>query len=96
MIPLNTNADWAGHGDHWTLAVLSTKDNIMHVFDSTGKLIDNVSVLQSAMENIASRTTGKEVSIKVAHRKHTPKQSNSYDCGIFVIGFAETILKHLR
>jgi len=96
MIPLNTNSDWAGQGDHWTLVVLSTSDLTMHVFDSTGKLIDNVEVLKSALEGLAKRTYNKDVSMKVLHAKNTPKQSNSYDCGIYVIGFAETLLKHLE
>lgn len=96
MIPLNTNSDWAGHGDHWTLAVLSVSDLTMHVLDSTGKQIDNVDVLRSALENIASRTYKKDVAIKTVFRKGTPKQHNSYDCGIYVIGFTETLLRHLK
>jgi len=95
LIPLNTNSD-RGYGDHWTLVVLSTNDLTMHVFDSTGKVIDNVEVLQSALEDLASRAYNRDVSIKVVYRKNTPKQSNSYDCGINVIGFAETLLKHFK
>lgn len=59
MLPLNTNSDWAGQGDHWTLAVLHPADRSLHVLDSTGKLIDNVEVLRNALERIGSTTYNK-------------------------------------
>ena len=32
------------------------------------------------------------MAIKLCHAENTPKQNNSYDCGIFAVGFCEYAL----
>lgn len=66
------------------------------MFDSFGRMVENVGCLGDAIGNLYHVLRKEEKGRpEVSQRKNIPKQSNSYDCGVYTIGYAEGILQSI-
>jgi sentrin-specific protease 8 len=87
LIPLNNNptSESAG-GSHWSLLVFYTRCQTAVHYDSTG------SNLNEAMEFFKKYQNFFKID-KFIHEKKFPQQTNSSDCGVYLIGELFLFLK---
>jgi sentrin-specific protease 8 len=91
IIPVNDNETVDAGGFHWSLLICWRKDHKFVHFDSLGDY--NIATAQS-LANIVdwcwNNTSGLDVEII---RGKCPYQTNGHDCGVYVILFAEYLLR---
>lgn len=88
---LNDNNTTGAGGTHWSLLVLSRLENTFFHYDSLHKT--NLPECESFVKNLRTAMNFSNFKIK------SPKclqQSNSYDCGIHVLSWADKIAEFLR
>ncbi|XP_008547257.1 sentrin-specific protease 8 [Microplitis demolitor] len=93
FFPLNdcNNYEDVG-GSHWSLLVYSKNEKICCHFDSSAG--GNNSVARNFSNKIIKHLVADtETEFK---NVPCPQQGNSYDCGIYVLCFADIILEHLK
>jgi Ulp1 family protease len=99
FFPLNDNTDKYnyGAGNHWTLLIYQKCDDMFYYLDSMGSYIKNtekfatqfVSIKNSKKENKMSKNP------KIINLFSEKLQTNSYDCGMFVLAFTKSVLNYL-
>jgi Ulp1 family protease len=65
------------------------------IFDSGYGGVAMGPLLRVKLMNLYKILEGADMDIEVVSASNIPYQNNSYDCGIFTIGFGEYILKEL-
>jgi Ulp1 family protease len=85
IFPVNNNKDvsQAGGGSHWSLLVYNTLDNTFYHYDSCSNM--NESAALELATSLQQSGGGVLSSSKVEWCRHTPQQSNNYDCGVHVL-----------
>lgn len=93
FFPLNNNENvYASGGSHWSLLVYFRSENVFYHFDSSNDINDfQASKLASKLQHYFDRNT--PVNIKEGN---SLQQSNSYDCGIYLLCNVDNIAKHVR
>jgi sentrin-specific protease 8 len=79
----NKNVSQAGGGSHWSLLVYNTLDNTFYHYDSCSNM--NESAALELATSLQQRGGVVHSSSKVEWCRHTPQQSNNYDCGVHVL-----------
>ncbi|PRP89434.1 hypothetical protein PROFUN_01297 [Planoprotostelium fungivorum] len=87
FLPINNNRDVNKMGgSHWSLLVFNHHDRAFHHYDSSSGMnssaAQNVAAKLSSLLPVASAKVEEEVS---------PQQSNSYDCGVYVLALSELL-----
>lgn len=92
FVPINDNEriDYQTGGCHWALSIIDVNNNYIYYLDSLLSDIDNSHRSHKKLERLFGKKFAFE---KVLNVKY---QSNSYDCGMFVLGFTETILEYMQ
>ncbi len=85
----NTKIQYTCSGSHWTLIVVDVENNLLYYLDSTKGDISNAHTFHDRIEKLF----GKKFKFIFALKKQY--QSNSYDCGMFLLGFTEVLMKYL-
>ena len=85
----NTKIQYTCSGTHWTLIVVDVENNLLYYLDSTKGDISNAHTFHDRIEKLF----GKKFKFIFALKKQY--QSNSYDCGMFLLGFTEVLMKYL-
>lgn len=88
-LPVNNNdqPSRAYGGSHWSLLQFRRATNSFHHYDSFGGYNDDVARRIAAAFTVALAATAPAFLAESA----TPQQTNSFDCGIFVICIAEAL-----
>ncbi|CAI2377896.1 unnamed protein product [Moneuplotes crassus] len=97
ICPVNDNTSpLETGGTHWALLVYIRVTDTFHYFDSAGEEIPTrlsvASKLRALISNRKESYYMRELSSEVETFRYTPRQGNSYDCGIFVMGITLCLL----
>ena len=100
LMPLNDNSDStkASGGTHWFLLVRHGQDNFYLVDSSMASGVRQATVDAAAkLQTLCGFDFKGEAIIQNIHKlnKLCPYQDNMYDCGMYTILYAETILKQM-
>ena len=83
---------------HWALAVVYMKEKCITYYDSLG--YDGTKYMDGLMKWIVDEAKKRRVEIEEdkwsANRVDPPKQTNGYDCGVFLIMYADFLSDDLR
>ena len=92
FVPINDNTkiEYKTSGSHWTLNIIDVNNNTIYYLDSMSSNISNAKVSVRKFQKLF----GKKFNFVYALEK--TYQTNSSDCGMFILGFTETILKYLK
>ena len=85
----NTKIAYQTGGSHWALNVIDVTNNKILYFDSMLSNINNARRFQKKLEKLFNKKFSFECPIEEHY------QGNSYDCGMFVLGFTHVILEYL-
>ena len=85
----NTKIAYQTGGSHWALNVIDVTNNEILYFDSMLSNINNARRFQKKVEKLFNKKFSFECPIEEHY------QGNSYDCGMFVLGFTQVILEYL-
>jgi len=102
LIPINNNSNVTSvGGSHWSLLVFEKKldgSPVFRHYDSFGG--SNNSIAKKTAKKFAAML---RIPLDVENSKHFvsdafggKRQTNSYDCGVYLLAFAEKILKRIR
>lgn len=94
FFPLNNcdRKDAAG-GSHWSLLVFCKQDKTCYHFDSSKGYNSNIA--SKFAENIMNCILDKNEPNKKFVDTDSPQQDNGYDCGVYVLCFADVITKYV-
>ena len=98
---MNCEQDYSKKGNHWYLLILDVNKKTLFELDSAGgnnsdkNSIQNTDVIRKIVETMYSMYNDEKVELKVERKTQVPKQSNTFDCGVFTIAFIEHFLKGL-
>ena len=89
--PINDNKkiQYTCSGTHWTLNVIDVENKLIYYLDSTLGDVSNAHTFHKKIEKLF----GKKFKFIFGLEKHY--QSNSYDCGMFLLGFSEILMKYI-
>ena len=92
FVPINDNTkiEYKINGSHWALNIIDVNNNTIYYLDSMLGNISNAKVSVRKFEKLF----GKKFNFVYALEK--TYQTNSSDCGMFILGFTETFLKYLK
>lgn len=85
----NTKLQYAVSGSHWTLNVVDVDNSIIYYLDSTNGDVSNAHTFHRRLE----RLFGKK--FEFVYGVKTQYQTNGYDCGMFLLGFTELVMKYI-
>ena len=85
----NTKIQYKASGSHWTLNVIDVDNQLIYYLDSNQGDVSNAHVFHHRFEKLF----GKKFKFIFGLNHHY--QSNSYDCGMFLLGFTELCVKHI-
>ena len=85
----NTKIQYSCSGSHWTLNVVDVENSLIYYLDSTNGDVSNAHSFHYRIEKLF----GKKFEF-IFGLKHS-YQSNSYDCGMFLLGFTELFVKYI-
>ena len=85
----NTKLQYTCSGSHWTLNVVDVDNSIIYYLDSTNGNVSNAHTFHRRLE----RLFGKK--FEFVHGLETQYQTNGYDCGMFLLGFTELVMKYI-
>ena len=90
--PINDNKkiQYTCSGTHWTLNVVDVDNNIIYYLDSNLGDVSNAHTFHRKLEKLF----GKKFEFVYGLQKNK-YQSNSYDCGMFLLGFSEILMKFI-
>ncbi|XP_033358187.1 sentrin-specific protease 8-like [Bombus vosnesenskii] len=94
FFPLNNcdKKDAAG-GTHWSLLIFCKEDKTCYHFDSAKG--SNATIASKFAENVMDCVFDKKEPNKKFVEVDSPQQSNSYDCGVYVLCLTDVIINHL-
>ena len=99
FFPLNDNTDKYdyGAGQHWALIIYQKSNDTFFYLDSMSCYIKNSDVFASKFISIINNkiSSRKEKLPKIVKVLSEKLQFNSYDCGMFVLAFTESIMNIL-
>ena len=92
FVPINDNTkiEYKTSGSHWALNIIDVNSNTIYYLDSMSSNISNAKISVRKFQKLF----GKKFNFVYALEK--TYQTNSSDCGMFILGFTETILKYLK
>ena len=92
FVPINDNTkiEYKTSGSHWALNIIDVNNNTIYYLDS---MLNNISNAKISVRKF-QKLFGKKFNFVYALEK--TYQTNSSDCGMFILGFTETILKYLK
>lgn len=92
FFPVNNNENvFSSGGSHWSLLVYFRSDGTFYHFDSSNCVNDlQATKLASKLQHYFEKD--KPVNVKECH---SLQQSNSYDCGIYLLCNVDNIAKHV-
>ena len=85
----NTKIQYVSSGSHWTLNVIDVENNLIYYLDSTNGNVSNAHTFHDRIEKLF----GKKFEFVFALNRQY--QTNSYDCGMFLLGFSEVLMKYI-
>ena len=85
----NTKIQYTCSGTHWTLIVVDVENNLLYYLDSTKGDVSNAHTFHDRIEKLF----GKKFEFIFALKKQY--QGHSSDCGMFLLGFTEILIKYL-
>ena len=93
FMALNDNADpqQAFGGSHWSLLVYDRNDDGFYHFDSAGQHSGNIALAEDSARQFAVAFGEKQHRPRVKPVANSPRQTNGYDCGMFVLLCAENL-----
>ena len=88
--PINDNKkiQYTCSGTHWTLNVVDVENNLIYYLDSTLGDVSNAHTFHERIEKLFGKK------FKFIYGLKKQYQSNSYDCGMFLLGFSEILMKY--
>ena len=89
--PINDNKkiQYTCSGTHWTLNVIDVENNLIYYLDSTLGDVSNAHTFHEKIEKLFGKK------FKFIYGLKKQYQSNSYDCGMFLLGFSEILMKYI-
>ena len=92
FVPINDNTkiEYKTSGSHWTLNIIDVNNNTIYYLDSMLGNISNAKVSVRKFEKLFGKK------FNFVYALENTYQTNSSDCGMFILGFTETILKYLK
>ena len=92
FVPINDNTkiEYKINGSHWALNIIDVNNNTIYYLDS---MLNNISNAKISVRKF-QKLFGKKFNFVYA--LENTYQNNSSDCGMFVLGFTETLLKYLK
>ena len=90
--PINDNKkiQYTCSGSHWTLNVVDIDNSLIYYLDSTLGDVSNAHTFHNKIEKLF----GKKFQF-IYGLNLSKYQSNSYDCGMFLLGFSEVLMKYI-
>ena len=85
----NTKIQYTCSGSHWTLNVVDVENSVIYYLDSTKGDVSNAHKFHKRIEKLFEKKF--EFIFGLRHQY----QSNSYDCGMFLLGFTELLVKYI-
>lgn len=102
FIPINDNNDKfnLNGGNHWSLLVYLSKEDIFLYYDSIKKRTSNLENAKKIAQKLRVLINGKTYALKTLDNfiinSETPQQKNGYDCGVYVLAFTEILIQFLQ
>ena len=92
FVPINDNTkiEYKTSGSHWALNIIDVNNNTIYYLDSMLGNISNAKVSVRKFEKLFGKK------FNFVYALENTYQTNSSDCGMFILGFTETILKYLK
>ena len=85
----NTKIQYSCSGSHWTLNVIDVEKKIIYYLDSTNGDVSNAHTFHKRIEKLY------EKEFEFIYGLHIQYQTNSFDCGMFLLGFTELLVKNI-
>lgn len=99
FFPLNDNTDKYdyGAGQHWALLMYQKSNDTFYYLDSMSSFIKNADIFVSKFIEIKNykKSPTNKIFPKIVKVLSEKIQFNSYDCGMFVLAFTESLMKIL-
>lgn len=89
LIPINDNSSENIGGSHWSLLLIERNSKVAYHFDSFGS--SNKFIAQGLYQKFKHYFECE----KFEEFSKTPQQTNTFDCGMYLVAFSEAILKSL-
>ncbi len=92
FVPINDNEtiEYKTKGSHWVLNIIDVDNKVIYYLDSMLGNVNNAKVSKQKFSKLFGKKFG------FVYALENKYQTNSYDCGMFVLGFTETILDFLK
>ena len=92
FVPINDNTkiEYKTSGSHWALNIIDVNNNTIYYLDSMSSNISNAKVSVRKFQKLFGKK------FNFVYALENTYQTNSSDCGMFILGFTETILKYLK
>lgn len=90
--PINDNQkiQYTISGSHWTLNIIDVDNSLIYYLDSTLGDVSNAHIFQKRIEILFGKK------FKFIYALNKQYQNNSSDCGMFLLGFSEVLLKYIK
>lgn len=85
----NTKIQYTCSGSHWTLNVVDVDNSTIYYLDSTNGNVSNAHTFHRRFEKLFGKK------FEFVYGLETQYQTNSYDCGMFLLGFTELVVKYI-
>ena len=85
----NTKIQYSTSGSHWTLNVVDIDNKLIYYLDSNNGDISNAHTFHYRFEKLFGDK------FEFIYGLNHQYQTNSYDCGMFLLGFTEILVKYL-
>ena len=85
----NTKLQYTTSGSHWTLNVVDIQNKLIYYLDSNNGDVSNAHTFHDRFEKLFGEN------FKFIYGLNHQYQKNSYDCGMFLLGFTEILVKYL-
>ena len=85
----NTKVQYVCSGSHWTLNVIDVENKLIYYLDSNNGDVDNAHTFHNTIELLFGKK------FEFVDGLNHQYQTNSYDCGMFLLGFTELLVKYI-